>query len=129
MPDKIMICDLLLRAIIGVNPDERERPQNVIINVTLETDARAAGASDNLADAINYASLARRIGEMVESSEYHLIERLAEEIARICLEDARVSQAVVRVDKPRALRYARAAAVEIVRRQADYTGQPVDAHV
>ena len=118
MTDKIMICDLLLRAIIGVNPDERERPQDVIVNVTLETDARAAGASDDLADTINYASLARRIGEAVEGSRYYVIERLAEEIARICLEDSRVTQAVVRVDKPRALRYARAAAVEIARQRA-----------
>ncbi len=45
-PDQIEISDLHLRAIIGVNPDERENRQDVLVNITLDVDTRPAAASD-----------------------------------------------------------------------------------
>ena len=56
---------------------------------------------------------------MVEASTFFLVEKLAAEIARICLSDDRVERAVVRVDKPGALRFARSVAVEIERTATD----------
>ncbi len=52
---------------------------------------------------------------MVEASSFNLIETLAEKIAEVCLEDARVRRADVTVEKPGALRFARTVAVEITR--------------
>ena len=52
---------------------------------------------------------------MVESSGYHLVEALAGAIAALCLEDQRVRSAVVRVEKPGALRFAKTVGVEIER--------------
>lgn len=118
--DRILINDLSLRAIVGVNPDERVNPQDVTINVALCTDTRTPGASDDIEDAVNYGTVAKRIVALVEASSFMLLERLAEEIAQACLEDARVEGVSVRIDKPRALRYARSAAVEIHRSRADH---------
>lgn len=115
MSDLIYIDDLHVRTIIGINPDERVNRQDVFISLTLETDTRAAAASDDIADAVNYRTLTKDVFEMVEQSEFLLVERLAEEIASLCLVDERVSSVRVRVDKPGALRFARSVAVEIER--------------
>ncbi|MFH1085147.1 MAG: dihydroneopterin aldolase [Chloroflexota bacterium] len=115
MADKVLITDLLLRTIIGVNPDEREKLQDVIINVVLEADTRAAGESDDLTATVNYRTVAKQITEMVETSRFFLVEKMAAEIARICLSEPHVLRATVRVEKPGALRFARSVGVEIVR--------------
>lgn len=113
--DKIYIQDLALRCIIGVFPEERRDKQDVIVNVALEADLRAAGLSDDLEDSVDYKSVKKRIIEIVEGSDFNLVETLAERIAAACLEDPRVDRAVVRVDKPGALRFARSVAVEVDR--------------
>ena len=119
MTDKIQIQDLLLRAIIGINDEERRNRQDVLINITLHADTRAAGRSDDMADAVNYRTLTKRIIALVENSQFYLVEKLAAEIAALCLDDPRVERADVRVEKPGALRFARSVGVEIQRARAD----------
>jgi len=113
--DKIYIRDLLLRCIVGIYPEERTHKQDVIINVMLTCDLRKAGASDQIEDTVNYKFLKKKIVALVEASEYLLIERMAEAVAALCLEDEGVEEARVTVDKPGALRFARSVAVEITR--------------
>ena len=116
--DKIFIRDLLLRCIVGIYPDERENKQDVIINVELICDLSTAAASDQIEDTINYKSLKKEIVTLVENSAFLLIERMAGEIASLCLTRSGVQQVRVTVDKPGALRFARSVAVEIVRTRA-----------
>lgn len=113
--DRILITDLLLRCIIGVNDDERREKQDVVINVVLWADLRAAGRSDRMEDTVDYRAIKKRIVALVEASSYCLVEALASAIADACLADTRVQQAQVRVEKPAALRYARTVGVEITR--------------
>jgi dihydroneopterin aldolase/2-amino-4-hydroxy-6-hydroxymethyldihydropteridine diphosphokinase len=119
MTDQIQIKDLLLRAILGINEEERRNRQDVLINIRLHADTRAAGRSDDIADAVNYRTLTKRIIALVENSQFYLVEKLAAEIAALCLDDPRVEQADVRVEKPGALRFARSVGVEIQRTRAD----------
>ena len=117
--DKIHIRDLAQRCIIGIYPDERREKQDIIINVTLECDSFSrAAASDDIADAVDYKQIKKRIIKLVDASSFNLIETMAEKIAQLCLEDSRVLQAQVTVDKPGALRFARSVAVEVTRRRA-----------
>ena len=118
--DKIVIEDLLLRCIVGVNPDERNKEQDINLRITLHTDLRQAGRSDALADTVDYSALKADIRALVEGSRFFLIERLAHEVARTCLQRPKVERAVVRLEKPGALRFARTVAVEIERTRADY---------
>jgi len=113
--DRIFVKDLHLRCVIGANDWERHVQQDVLINLEVEADLRPAGASDDLANALDYKTIAKRIISLVETSEYFLVEALAEEIARLCLEDDRARSARVRVEKPGALRFARSVGVEIHR--------------
>mgnify|MGYP004004649411 FL=1 len=118
--DKIYIRDLSIRCIIGVNQDERTEKQDVVINVILFTDTRKAGQTDVLEDSVDYKKVKKTILSLVESSEFLLIEKLADEIAKVCLDDSKVQKVNVTVDKPGVLRYTRSVAVEIVRTRESY---------
>lgn len=113
--DSILISDLSVRCIIGVNDEERREKQDVLINVTLFADLHRAGMSDRIEDAVDYRSIKKRIYAMVEESRYFLIESLAESVAECCLEHPGVLKVMVRVEKPSALRFARSVGVEIER--------------
>lgn len=117
--DKIRIDDLHLRCIIGLYPEERDKKQDVMIQVCLHADLREAGASDDVAHTVDYKSLKNAIVEHVESSRFLLIERLASTIATLCLAEPRVQRVDVRVDKPGALRFARNVSVELSRARED----------
>jgi D-erythro-7,8-dihydroneopterin triphosphate epimerase len=117
--DNIHIQDLALHCIIGVRPEERLHKQEVVINIGLDCDLSVAGKSDRLDDTVNFRRLEDRIVALVEGSSFQLIERLAQSIADVCLEDRKVLGVQVVVDKPRALRFADSAAVEIYRTRAD----------
>ena len=118
--DKIYVRDLAIRCIIGVNQDERTEKQDVVINVILFTDTRKAGQTDILEDSVDYKMIKKAVLSLVENSAFLLIEKLAEEIAKVCLGNSKVQKVNVTVDKPGVLRYARSVAVEIVRTRESY---------
>ena len=119
MSDQILIHDLLLRTIIGINKEERRNRQDVLINIVLHADTSPAGASDQIEDAVNYRTITKRVIKLVEESSFYLVEKMAAEIAAICLQDPRVEAVDVRVEKPGALRFARSVGVEIQRTRSD----------
>ncbi len=117
--DRILIKDLLVRCVIGVHDEERRDKQDVLINLSLSVDLRKAGTSDRLEDSVDYRALNKQILSMVEHSQFHLVEALAQAVADICLGNPSIKEASVRVEKPGALRFARSVGVEIVRRRPD----------
>ncbi len=119
MTDQIHIKDLQLRTIIGINAEERRDRQDVLVNLVLTADTRPAGATDDIEQAVNYRTLTKRIIQLVETSQFYLVEKLAAEIAAICLDDARVERVRVTVEKPGALRFARSVGVTIERGRGD----------
>lgn len=116
--DKIFIRDLGLRCIIGVYEEERRERQDIVINLVLAGDFAAAGRSDDIADAVDYEVIKKKVIALVESSQFRLIETMAERIAETCLENPKVQHVTVAVDKPGALRFARSVAFEITRGRA-----------
>ena len=122
MADRIVIKDLFLRTIIGINDDERSNRQDVLINLTLETDTRNAGRSDDIGQAVNYRTVAKQVIDLVEGSEFFLVEKLAEEIADLCLANEKVDAVTVSVEKPAALRFASSVGVTIERNRNDAGG-------
>jgi D-erythro-7,8-dihydroneopterin triphosphate epimerase len=115
MPDRIHIEDILCRCIVGINPEERDKKQDVVINVVLDADLSAASESDRIEDTIDYKGIKQAIVETVEQSSDFLIERLGQRVVDVCLADERVARVRVRVDKPGALRFAKSVAVELER--------------
>jgi FolB domain-containing protein len=116
--DRILIKDLVVRSILGTNERERHERQSVVINLAVGMDLARAGASDRLADTLDYRQVRDAVIHLAEQSEYFLAEALAQKIAEIVLSDSRVEEVQVQVDKPSALRGARSVGVEIVRRRS-----------
>jgi len=113
--DKIHIRDLHLRTIIGVNDWERTDMQDILLNITLSIDLSKPASTDDITDAVNYRDLKKSIMELVENSDFMLIETLASSVAELCLKNKDVEEVTVTLDKPHALRFAKSVAVEITR--------------
>jgi FolB domain-containing protein len=115
MSDKILIRDLLIRGIIGIHDWEREKKQDILINIEMVADCRPAGESDDFEEAVDYRAVAKSVIALVESSQFYLVEKMAEEIAKICLANPKVDSVTVRVEKPGAVRFSRSVGIEVVR--------------
>lgn len=114
--DRILIKDLLVRGIVGINADERTSRQDVLVNITMSADTAPAALSDDISDAVNYRTVAKQVIRHIEEGEPMLVERLAQEIADVCLAaDRRIHEVEVTVEKPGALRFARSVGVSIRR--------------
>jgi FolB domain-containing protein len=118
--DQIEIKDLLLRGIIGINDWEREKKQDILVNITMIADLKLAGETDNIEHSVNYRTVAKKVIGHIENSEHFTVETLAAKIAQICLEETGVLRVRVRVEKPGALRFAKSVGVEIERGAEDF---------
>lgn len=117
--DRVTVRELLIRGIVGINPDERVKQQDIVISFTLWVDTRPAAASDDIADSVNYKTVTKAIIDHVEGSEPFLVERLAADLVKVCFNaDARIQAVEMTVEKPGALRFARSVGVTIYRERA-----------
>ena len=73
--DKIHITDLLLRCIIGINDEEREKKQDVLINMTMYADLTKPGQTDDIQDTVDYKKVKQEVIRLVENSSFFLIEK------------------------------------------------------
>jgi len=103
---KIRIKNLRARTLIGVNEWERERKQEIIINIEITFDGSKAAETDTIEETVNYKRIKKRVLEATESASFFLLEKLAEHILQIVMEDEKIRKAVVEIDKPHALRFA-----------------------
>ena len=115
--DKVIIQDLLVRGIIGINDWEREKEQDILINVVLFADLRKAGETDNIEDCVNYRTVSKKVFSHVETAKRFTVEALATDIANICLGEPGVLEVQVRVEKPGAVRFSKSVGVEITRKK------------
>ena len=118
--DRIQIHDLLVRGILGIKPDEREKRQDILVNTTLWADTRAAAQSEKIDDAVNYRTICKAMIAHIEQEKPFLVERLVHELAQICFEsDKRVEAVEIRVEKPGALRFANSVGITIYRTRSE----------
>jgi 7,8-dihydroneopterin aldolase/epimerase/oxygenase len=110
----VFIRNLELLAQIGVHGHEKGKMQPVRINVDLAVED-AAVLEDKLDLVVDYGAITRKIRGLIGKGHINLAETMAERIAALCFEDARVKSARVRVEKLHALPGAESAGVEIER--------------
>src|SRR5688572_2504278 len=84
---KILISSIDCVAAIGVTSEERTMKQRLSIDVEIRVDSARPALTDSLKDALDYSQVARAVAEVCKSRDYHLIETLAESIARRVLTD------------------------------------------
>lgn len=100
--DQIRIVGLTALGHHGVFEHERRDGQDFAVDVILHLDTRPAATSDDLDDTVDYGSLAVDLADAVRGRPVNLIEKLAGQLALMCLADPRVAAADVVLHKPRA---------------------------
>ena len=85
--DSIFITDLRADAIIGIYERERTIKQTISIDLELGADIAKAAKQDNIEDTLNYKELSKRVEAYIASSEFQLVETLAERIAQLILDE------------------------------------------
>ena len=113
--DLVFIRELQVNTIIGVYDWEREVRQTVVLDLEMATDNKRAAASDNIADALNYAAVSGRLIEFIGNSQFQLIETMAEQVATIVLNEFKVPWLRLRLCKPGAVAQAKDVGVLIER--------------
>ncbi|HEV2476143.1 MAG TPA: dihydroneopterin aldolase [Candidatus Dormibacteraeota bacterium] len=117
--DRIELRGMSFQGRHGVRPTERERPQEFEVDVEVETDLSAAGASDRLADTVDYTEIRAAVKEVIGGPPKALLESLASAIAERVLALPRVEAVSVRVVKhPASMQPIHGAAVRIRRTRA-----------
>jgi FolB domain-containing protein len=85
--DQVFITDLIARGIIGLNPWEHEKPQEILINIVLFADSNKAGISDNVDNSANYRTIAKKVLAHAETVQRQTVEALAADLAGLCREE------------------------------------------
>ncbi len=113
--DYVMIEGLEVRTVIGIYDWEREIRQTVRLDLKMAWDISEAAASDDITHALDYKSVSKRLISYVEASSFGLIEALAEECARIVMQEFHVPWVRLKMSKPGAVRGSENVAVIIER--------------
>lgn len=113
--DIVFLRDLRIETVIGIYEWERNTRQEVVLDLEMATDVRRAAASDDIEDALNYKSVAKRLIGFVEQSRFQLVETLAESCAEIVLKEFAVPWLRLSLNKVGAVRGARDVGVVIER--------------
>jgi len=109
----IRIKNLLVRTIIGYNPEERVNRQDVLINLEIEVDVSGAIVSDHQDGIYDYKAINKSVIAFVSESKFYLLEKLTHEVLQLVMEDERVIRAKVEIDKPHALRFSESVSIEL----------------
>jgi len=116
--DRVFIEDLKIETVIGIFDWERKIRQTISLDIEMAWDIQAAAETDHIDQALDYKSVAKRLIAYVSSSEFQLVETLAERCAQIILEEFQVSWLKLRLSKPGAVRGSRNVGVIIERQRA-----------
>lgn len=113
--DKVFIRDLEILMSAGINDHERVTKQRIIINVVLDVESNENKDLSKIEEVVCYHTLLNKIKELALSRHHDLLEKMAEDIAVICLSNALVQASSVKIEKPDIIEEVSAVGVEIKR--------------
>jgi dihydroneopterin aldolase len=113
--DIVFIHDLQIETVIGIYDWERKIRQTISLDIEMATDISKAAKSDDIEDTLSYKTVAKRLIEFVQQSEFELVEALAEKICSIVIEEFAVPWIKLTLHKPGAVRGSKSVGVIIER--------------
>lgn len=113
--DSVFIEHLEVIASIGVYDWEQTIKQKLVLDLEMAYDNRPAADSDDVAYALDYASVSDAVTGHIQNGRFLLVERVAEEVASLIMTQFSVPWIRVRVTKPGAVVNARGVGVQIER--------------
>lgn len=117
--DRVFLRGLTTECIIGFIDWERRVKQTVVVDLEIPVDCRHAAVTDEVADTVDYKKVAKRILAFIETSEFKLVETLAQRLALTILEEFGLEWIRLQINKPGAIRNSRDVGVAIERSRAD----------
>ena len=102
--DKIILTDLRIDAVIGIWDWEKRNPQTISIDLEMQIDIKKTSQSDSIGDALDYKAVSKRVKQFIQGSQFNLIETLAENVAKIILEEFDIQWLKLSVSKPFAIK-------------------------
>ena len=113
--DIVFIEGLTAEAIIGCLAWERRVKQKLVLDIEMNTDCQRAAQTDAIAGTLDYAAVSDRVLGFIQESSFQLIETLAENVAKLILQEFSCQQVKIRLKKPGALPAAQTVGVIIER--------------
>lgn len=113
--DKITISGLQVHSLIGVYDWEREAKQMLLVDIELQLDLQKAADSDDVADTIDYAAVAKCLEAVADASQFQLLEALAKAMLDALFDNFPVFNATLALVKPEILPNASRVAVQLSR--------------
>jgi dihydroneopterin aldolase len=117
--DRIFLRGLTVECIIGFIDWERRVKQTIVIDLEFPVDCRAAARTDEVANTVDYKSVAKRVIAFVEASEFKLVETLAHRLGMLVIEEFSLEWVRISVNKPGAIRGSRDVGIMLERTRAD----------
>lgn len=97
--DRVFIHDLVLDVEIGVYTNEKGVTQHVRFSVDVDVLPAASALDDNIVRAFDYDTIIKGIKDIIARGHINLVETLAEDVARHCLDHPRASSVLVKIEK------------------------------
>ncbi len=110
----INIRNLRLRTLIGFNPDEMTKKQDVVLNIEIHYTISDSILDDQVDDALNYKTITKQVIRHVEQGQFKLLEKLVSDVLVICSDHQSIQTSSVTIDKPHALRFADSVALTLM---------------
>lgn len=113
--DTIFLHGLQANCVVGVWEWEKQITQKIIVDLDLGFDIKKAANTDQLEDTLNYKAVAERVIEMLEASRFDLIEKMAEEVAKLVMEEFSIVWVRVQINKGGAVKHVKNVGILIER--------------
>ena len=113
--DKVLIEGLTVLTTIGVYEWEKAIKQKLILDLEMSWDNKPAGESDDVSLCLDYFLVSQSITSFIQSTQFELIECVAERVAQLVIQKFSVQWLKVKVSKPGAIANASNVAVVIER--------------
>ena len=113
--DTIFLHDLRIQTVVGIWDWERQLPQIVSIDLDMGWDMSKAVLSEDLADALDYKSVSKRVTQFVQDKQFQLVETAADSIAAMIMQEFSVPWIRVAIHKPHAVSSSRSVGVVLER--------------
>ena len=98
--DTIFLSEVKAQTKLGVPEWERMTPQTIILDIEISYDLSRACQSDDVNDTIDYGAVVSRVRETLQDHSFQLVEKLAEHLCQLILQEFNALSVKIKVAKP-----------------------------
>lgn len=113
--DSVLIEDLKIAAIVGIHAWEREVPQEILLSLEMQADIFRAARTGDIRDALDYSAVVSSVDEFIKAGQFFLLETMAEQTARMVMDEYSVPWLRLRIQKTQVMSNTRSVGVCIER--------------